>query len=293
MKNYWLFLLLAGCITGLVVTIPEETGSIEAFFCDKVDCSEVFLNKTSNASSVSCAMYHANSRFFEIFDNAKFVVDEEYPLPGAVTEFGTGLMHNKFCIIDNKFVWTGSWNPNQEMTIANNVVFIESPTIAKAYQAEFDELSGGIFHKGDSMPGLVKFNGQLVEAYFCPEDDCQKNVIDVLDSAEWSIHFMTYAFTDNEIGDLLLHKLENGIEVRGLFDPRKNKYSEYEKLKDVSKVQKIHHKVFIIDGNTVITGSYNPSRNADKQNDENVIIIRDKNVAQQFENEFEKLYLLN
>ncbi len=284
----FLLFLLVSCTS----VIPEETGSIEAFFCDQVDCKEVFAEKTSSAESLYCAMYHANNDFFDILDEkgAGLVVDEDHALPGAIEEFGSGLMHNKFCVIDSNFVWTGSWNPSQEMSIPNNVVFVQSKTLAKVYKAEFDELSSGIFHGGDSGVGLVKLNGKLFEAYFCPEDDCQAHVLDVLQSAGNSIHFMTFSFTDDAIGDLLLEKTEQGVEVRGVFDPRKDKYSEYEKLKDFSKIAKVHHKVFIVDGETVITGSYNPSRNANERNDENVIIIRDSELAQLFENEFARLF---
>ncbi|HLF54971.1 MAG TPA: phospholipase D-like domain-containing protein [Candidatus Nanoarchaeia archaeon] len=287
MRGYWaFFLLLAGCIIGLFAGIPEESGIVEAYFCDKVDCMALLREKTASGQ-VYCAMYHADKGFLE---GAKLVVDEEHPLPGAVKEFGSGLMHNKFCVIDGRFVWTGSWNPSQKMTIPNNVVFIESKTLAEAYKAEFDELYKKVFHGGSSYPGLVKLNGHLVEAYFCPEDDCQERVLGVLKDAKSSIHFMTYAFTDDEIGDLLLEKSKSGIDVRGVFDPRKDKFSEYEKLKDISAIEKVHHKVFVIDGNTVITGSYNPSRNADERNDENVIIIRDFNIAEKFEEEFESLF---
>ncbi len=289
MKYVLLCLVLTGCITGLFAAIPEETGSVEAYFCDQVDCAKVFAEKAQNAQSIDCALYHANDAFFSLLKekNAKLVVDEDHPLPGAVVEHGNGLMHNKFCVIDGEYVWTGSWNPAQEMTIPNNVVYIQSKTLAKAYQKEFDELSAGIFHGGSSYPGLVKLNGQLTEAYFCPEDNCKKHVLDVLKSAKQSIHFMAYSFTDNDIGDLLLNKK---VDVKGVFDPRKDKYSEYEKLKEFSKIAKVHHKVFIIDGATVITGSYNPTRNANEENDENVIIIRDTEIAQEFEKEFNRLF---
>ncbi len=290
MKYALLCLLLTGCLTGFAVQIPEETGAIDAFFCDQVDCSQIFAEKATSAKSISCALYHANNDFFDILDEkgARLVVDEEHPLSGAVKESGSGLMHNKYCVIDDEYVWTGSWNPAQEMTIPNNVVFVQSKTLANAYQAEFDEMSDGVFHGGDSAPGLVKLNGQLVEAYFCPEDDCQIHVLDVLGSAKKSIHFMTFAFTDDEIGDLLAEK-SSRIDVKGVFDPRKDKYSEYEKLKDVSIVAKVHHKVFIVDSSIVITGSYNPSRNGNERNDENVIIIRDVQIAQLFEEEFRRL----
>jgi phosphatidylserine/phosphatidylglycerophosphate/cardiolipin synthase-like enzyme len=287
-RHAFLLFLLASCAS----VIPEETGSVEVFFCDKVDCKEVFAEKTSSAESLYCAMYHANNDFFDILDekNAKLVVDEEHALPGAVKEFGSGLMHNKFCVIEGEFVWTGSWNPSQEMSIPNNVVFVQSKTLAKAYRNEFDELSSGVFHGGDSDVGLVKLNGKLVEAYFCPEDDCQAHVLDVLESAENSIHFMTFSFTDDDIGDLLAKKSQKGVDVKGVFDPRKDKYSEYDKLKEISKINKVHHKVFIVDGETVITGSYNPSKNANERNDENVIVIRDSELAQLFENEFARLF---
>ncbi len=286
-----LLFLLAGCTTGLVAGIPEESGSIEAFFCDKVDCAEVFKEKTGNASSLSCAFYNLNPGFFQILDgkNAKLVVDEDHPFGNAVVEQGAGLMHNKYCVIDGNFVWTGSWNPSQGMSVPNNVVWIESRFLAKAFQKEFDELSSGVFHGGSSFPGLVKLNGQLAEAYFCPEDNCKAHVLKVLEKAESSIHFMTLSFTDDEIGNLLLDKTDS-IEVKGIFDPKKDKYSEYEKLKDFSIIKSVHHKVFIVDGHTVITGSYNPTRNGNERNDENVVIVRDARIAEQFENEFARLF---
>ena len=41
----------------------------------------------------------------------------------------------------------------------------------------------------------------------------------------------------------------------------------------------MHHKVIIIDGHTVITGSFNYSKNAAKSNDENIVIIREPTIA--------------
>ncbi len=288
MKYALLFIILTGCIA----SIPEETGSIEAFFCDKVNCTQLFAQKTQNASRIDCALYHSNTAFNELLSQKAFrlVTDEDHPFQGAVKEFGGGLMHNKFCVIDNEFVWTGSWNPYQEKTIPNNVVLIQSKTLAKAYLSEFDELFGEIFHKGASNPGLVKFNGQLLEAYFCPEDECQSRVLKALEKSEKSIHFMTYAFTDDKIGELLQSKKQQGIDVKGVFRAPNEKGGEYPRLKDVSKKGNVHHKVFIIDGSTVITGSYNPSERANKFNDENIVIIRDLQIAEQFEKEFSRLF---
>jgi phosphatidylserine/phosphatidylglycerophosphate/cardiolipin synthase-like enzyme len=43
-----------------------------------------------------------------------------------------------------------------------------------------------------------------------------------------------------------------------------------------------HNKVMIIDGETVITGSFNFTKAAEENNAENLLIIRDKRLAQQY-----------
>ncbi|NQU78507.1 hypothetical protein HQ545_01935 [Candidatus Woesearchaeota archaeon] len=48
----------------------------------------------------------------------------------------------------------------------------------------------------------------------------------------------------------------------------------------------MHHKVLIIDNKTVVTGSFNPSKNGDEKNDENLIIIHDSDVAEKYAEEF-------
>ena len=51
---------------------------------------------------------------------------------------------------------------------------------------------------------------------------------------------------------------------------------------------KMHHKVITIDEDTVITGSYNFSDNAEKGNDENIIIIRNVELAKLYNKEFKR-----
>ena len=52
----------------------------------------------------------------------------------------------------------------------------------------------------------------------------------------------------------------------------------------------MHEKVIILDEETVILGSYNFTRSADQNNDENLLIIRDAGVARLFLEEFERIY---
>ncbi|MBT4651615.1 hypothetical protein HOC13_03780 [Candidatus Woesearchaeota archaeon] len=50
------------------------------------------------------------------------------------------------------------------------------------------------------------------------------------------------------------------------------------------------NKCFIIDQETIITGSMNPTGGGDTRNDENILIIKDKDLAEKFMEEFEKVY---
>jgi phosphatidylserine/phosphatidylglycerophosphate/cardiolipin synthase-like enzyme len=288
-KTIILAFILTGCVTG-AFTIPVENGSIRTLFCDQINCENELISLLNN-SQKSCAMYHPTSEIAKIIGPENLVVDESHPYEGAVVESGSGLMHNKFCVINRSLVWTGSWNPSQEMSIPNNAVLIESRVLASAYLDEFNEMESGVFHKGEDGDAKTLLNSSLIEVYFCPEDNCKNAVMTVLNKAKFSIDVMVFSFTDDDIGGLLLEK-SNDLDVRLIFDPRKYKYSEYEKLKEFSKVTKVHHKVFIIDNSTVITGSYNPSRNGDERNDENVVIIHDTNVAGLFSSEFERLWLI-
>jgi phosphatidylserine/phosphatidylglycerophosphate/cardiolipin synthase-like enzyme len=52
----------------------------------------------------------------------------------------------------------------------------------------------------------------------------------------------------------------------------------------------MHDKVIIIDRMIVITGSYNFTKSADTINDENVVILFSPDVAEQFLQEFQKIF---
>ena len=98
----------------------------------------------------------------------------------------------------------------------------------------------------------------------------------------------------------MIRKHNEGIEVSGLLDNFQNKgskYSEYKKLLNESidvllwgdSKAFLHNKVFIVDESIVITGSYNPSRNGDKVNDENILIIYDKEIAKKYISKFKEI----
>ncbi|MBT4336345.1 DUF1669 domain-containing protein, partial [Candidatus Woesearchaeota archaeon] len=290
-----------------VNTLIGDTGNIEVYFCPREDCESVLIEFIDTAEeTLHCALFDIGLESLqkkllekEKEIDVKIVTDNDYLKKfnhEFVVEDKWGLMHNKFCIVDGKKIFSGSMNPtnNGATKNNNNLVLIESKALATNYEAEFQEMWSGTFKKGDPVLNpVIELDGITIKNYFCPEDHCADKVKDELKKAKKSIHFMTFSFTNEGIGNIILLKSLEDIEIQGVMEARQvTKYSVYESLigqdldviKDGNK-QNMHHKVFVIDEETVVTGSFNPTGGGDTRNDENVLIITDKDIAKEFEEE--------
>ena len=165
---------------------------------------------------------------------------------------------------------------------------------------QFNEIKNNVFGKGEKIySSKILYNNYSIQNYFCPEDECQKEVLGELEKAKKSINFMTFSFTDQQISDKLIQKQKEGIRIEGIMESKRTtmQYNKYRYLtennitvhKDINKYN-LHHKVFIIDNETVITGSYNPTKSGNERNDENILIIKNKEIARKYLEEYETLY---
>lgn len=229
---------------------------------------------------------------------------EQQGIP-IVTSALENLMHDKFTVIDQTEVWTGSLNLSDGVyTDLNNLVVIQSAEAAQDYTVEFEEMF--LDHKFGSQSGqdtpfpAFKVGNAPVEVYFSPDDGVQARLVQLVEAANDQIDFLAYSFTQDDLADAMLDRDKKGIDVRGVFDAEQavsNIGSEYERLADAGLDVRLdnysglmHHKVIVIDHQIVIFGSYNFSRAAETKNDENVMIIDDAAIAQLFEHEFEDIY---
>ncbi len=237
------------------------------------------------------------------------LVDAGIPLAADQPD---GLMHDKFVIIDRRQVWTGSFNFTLNAAYLNdeNLIALTDPDIAAVFEAEFEEMFvDGLFgaYSPDGTGARFEVAGPdgtpiPIEIYFSPDDGALARIVELVRGAQESVRFMAFSFTTDEIGDALLELAEGGIEVQGVFDEsqlRSNTGSEYEWLLGAGldvridgNENKLHHKVIIIDGEIVITGSYNFSLSAETRNDENLVIIFNEKVAEAFLKEWERVFSL-
>src|SRR6266545_6796040 len=191
---------------------------------------------------------------------------------------------------------------NDTFRNSNNMLRFASRQVAADYAREFQQLFDGRFGtaKSSATPyPHVRVGQANVEVYFSPEDGVAKYVLQRLAAAKTSIHFMAFSYTASTIADAMAAKAKAGLPVHGVFESQNagGTGSAFGRLRqggvDVledGNCYILHHKVIIIDERTVITGSYNFTNSAEKDNDENLVIVDDAALARAYLDEFERVY---
>jgi phosphatidylserine/phosphatidylglycerophosphate/cardiolipin synthase-like enzyme len=300
---------ITGASTSETKTFVHSEGDIQVYFCPRDNCEQAIVQFLQSAQhTIHCALYEFDLKLAQqvVLEKqqqgleVQVITDNDYLYEfnhSFVKTDTWGLMHDKFCILDGEKVYTGSMNPTENCAKKNNnnLLLINSTVLASNYEDEFQEMWSGTFKKGNPVLNPQISIGNIgVENYFCPEDHCEEQVKAELNKAQEEIYFMTFSFTSESIGNELLLKKKEGLMVKGVMETRMvTEDSQFKRFnnngietKKDSNPQTFHHKVFIVDNTTVITGSFNPTANGNTRNDENVLIIHDVEIAAKFLEEF-------
>jgi phosphatidylserine/phosphatidylglycerophosphate/cardiolipin synthase-like enzyme len=259
---------------------------------------------------------------------------------------GSGLMHHKFMVVDHETVLAGSTNytlsdihgdfsnPETRGNV-NHLLRIQNPQVANLFREEFNYMWGmpelGInpkfaLAKPWRSPQSFSWQDTQITIQFSPTSSEQTwshstngLIGKTIDSATKSVDLALFVFSEQELADILEHKQEQGIAIKGIFDPgfAHRYYSEMLDMlgvtlyshcqpeannhpwlnplttvgiAQVNSGDKLHHKFAVIDDATIISGSHNWSEAANSQNDEAVIVINNAKVSQHFVQEFQRLY---
>ncbi len=122
-----------------------------------------------------------------------------------------------------------------------------------------------------------------IAVFFSPGGGGMAELINEINHAQKSIDIMAYVITTHEIADPLAAAMKRGVQVRvimdasnagGLFSDKEIfAYNPVPIWMD-DKHKEFHHKVMLIDGKVLITGSFNFTTQAEDTNGENLLIIR-------------------
>jgi phosphatidylserine/phosphatidylglycerophosphate/cardiolipin synthase-like enzyme len=230
---------------------------------------------------------------------------------------GSGQSHNKFFVINDNRLWTGSYNITRRGTFknTNHGIHIQSKELNQIYADEFEVMWKGRFQKQKwniVHRHEVSVDGTRIEVYFSPQDYVgdviQKKLLEVNSSIEVAMFFLS----DTELLNSLALQQERGVAINLLLDNltlgvRLGQVSgKKRRLRDFLAENKIpfkkdgggshlHHKFAILDARTdsdpmVISGSHNWTKSAREKNDENILILHSREIALKFHNWWVQFY---
>lgn len=214
------------------------------------------------------------------------------------------IMHNKFCVVDNNTIWTGTVNISMTGIGGFNenvVLLIKSKNLAKLYTKEMDEMyKNEKFHESKKeifteRPLLI--GKTEVDVYFSPTSHAiNDGIIPEIRKAKNYIYISMFLISHYQLTQELINAKKRGVDVKLIVEANhaQQRYSKHEILRNYGvpvKVEnwpgKMHAKLAVIDDENIIVGSTNWTKAGFEYNDENLLIFRNNPEAAQFlRNEF-------
>lgn len=148
-------------------------------------------------------------------------------------------------------------------------------------------LFGGYhLHKNENdLNGVVARDLGPIKAFFSPKGGCTDAIVAAINASDngGTIFVQAYSFTSQPIEQALIAAKKRGSTVKVILDR-----SQYDakgaaagplfdagiEIRMDAKHQIAHNKVICIDGKTLITGSFNFTRQAEVGNAENLLIVQ-------------------
>lgn len=237
-----------------------------------------------------------------------------------------GVMHNKIAIFDGQILESGSynWTHAADTWHWENAMFHAEQARIKAYQSYWNwlwSISAKVGNKappkptpipeGEPHPALppapqdsarpVRFNGQDFPAQAFSPGGVTAHLVRAIDASRKTIDVANFSFTNEELRDALLRAKERGVKVRIVFDAQQYRYlSEmgwfaeqgFDVLISAGKGGDkgvMHNKFAVFDGTLVEAGSFNWTRNGERNNYENAMFLDAPDDAAAFAAYFERI----
>ena len=138
---------------------------------------------------------------------------------------------------------------------------------------------------------ILTAHASEVQVFFSPSGGCTEAVVANLNQAKSNVFVQAYSFTSAPIAEALVEAAKRGVKVQVILDKsqRTEKYSEADFLLHEgvptfidAKHAIAHNKIMVIDGATILTGSFNFTKAAESNNAENLLVIKDPELAKKY-----------
>ncbi len=139
-----------------------------------------------------------------------------------------------------------------------------------------------VLNAGAPDAGMIPSTGSA-EVFFSPNGGATEAIVREIEAAKSEVLVQAYSFTSVPIAQALLNAKKRGIRIEAVLDrsQRSERYTAATFLMNAGITVLIddrhaiaHNKIIIIDRSTLITGSFNFSKNADQNNAENLLVLK-------------------
>lgn len=296
------------CDTAVCKTLVQEINSAQnsinfaIYGYTKIPAVQQALEKAQKRGVKIRFVYDLDSKNVNIYPDTLYLAKI---LPNNQADTSEDIMHDKFFIFDNKKILTGSANiSNTDMSgfNSNAIILINSEKIANIYSKEFEQMFGGKFHEQKSkvQDKEFEFDNTGFRIYFSPQDKAiTTQVILLINSAQKYIYIPAFLITHKHFTQSLIDASKRGVAVKIILDAT-NTHTSSSKLKLLRQngilvktenyAGKLHSKSILIDDKYTIIGSMNFSRSGEGANDENLLIIKNREITLFYKTFFQYLW---
>lgn len=140
---------------------------------------------------------------------------------------------------------------------------------------------------------------RVTQVYFAPGDACLRKLRELIAGARTRIDVCVFTISDDRLADALLAAHARGVPVRVLSDNDKR----HDTGSDIARLHAggialrlddtpfhMHHKFALFDSRMLANGSFNWTRSATAQNEENLVVTDDPALVGWFAARFEALW---
>lgn len=147
--------------------------------------------------------------------------------------------------------------------------------------------------------GLVMDGARVAEAHFLPDEAAVARLVELIDHCGRSLDVCVFTITHNDLAWAVRRAHRRGVAVRVVTDDNK----AHDLGSDIAALRgegiavvtdhspaHMHHKFAIVDGRLLITGSFNWTRSAAEENQENFLVSDDPVLVGAYQKEFVSLW---
>ncbi len=144
-------------------------------------------------------------------------------------------------------------------------------------------------------------NGIESSSHFSPGDECRRKIIDLCHRAKKSIDICVFTISDDTLTEAILNAHKRGITIRIITDNDKKGDMGSDIAELISKGLDVrmdhshnlmHHKFAIFDNFILLNGSFNWTRSASTNNQENIVVSGEAKIVNDFQQQFDRLWIL-